>query len=82
MTVSVWMDQEQLRGRPALSPSSALSVSLQGEKKQPQNSFGFIDSVLECVFLTFSVLKLKKKKRKEKRPEELDHLSDTAAVSD
>lgn len=45
-TVSVWREQEQLHGRPALSASSALSVSLQREKK---NCFGFIDSMLEHV---------------------------------
>lgn len=79
MTVSVWMDQEQLRGRPALSASSALSDLLQEEK----DSFGWIVSMLECVCLTFSVLKLEKKnyqKKTEKRHNGLEHLSDTASA--
>lgn len=51
-TVSVWREQEQLLGRPALSASSALAVSLQRKK----NSFGFMDSMQKrvCVFNIFS----------------------------
>lgn len=76
MTVSVCREQEQLRGRPALSASSTLFVSLQRGKK---TLFDFIDSRLERVsFSHFQCWNWKKKSHTG-----LEHVSDTtAAVSD
>lgn len=52
-TVSVWREQEQLRGRPVLSASCALSVSLQREKKKTVSVL-LIRCWNMCVFNIFS----------------------------
>lgn len=75
MTVSVWMDQEQLRGRPALSASFALSVSLQGggESKTKQFWFYWFNDGM----FAFNIFRAEIEKKSH---EGWEHLSRTAAA--